>query len=291
MVAIEPTKLPPQWEDKIKTYAENSTFYADLPKSNEEIIHRIGDADCVLISYTSRLDKEVLEVCPNIQYIGMCCSLYAPESANVDVLYARDHNIVVTGASDYGDNGVREYVVSELVQLLQGRGKHMWKSEPMELTNVPIGIVGMGTVGSIIAETLHFFGANIHYYSRTRKLDLESRYNYTYMPLDTLLRNTEILITCLTKNTVLLGNREFELFGSGKILMNVSIAPSHDISALRDWLEKDGNYAFSDSLTGLGPELAGLERANYGGQCSGLTSLAKERLAQIVLSNIKSFLS
>lgn len=58
--------------------------------------------------------------CPNLRYIGMCCSLYEEKSANVDIAAAREKGIVVTGVKDYGDEGVVEYVISELVRYLHG---------------------------------------------------------------------------------------------------------------------------------------------------------------------------
>ena len=73
---------------------------------------RVGDADAVLLSYTSQINRYILERCPNVRYIGMCCSLYSPESANVDIRYANERGITVTGIRDYGDEGVIEYGIS-----------------------------------------------------------------------------------------------------------------------------------------------------------------------------------
>lgn len=111
------------------------------------------------------------------------------------------------------------------------------------------------------------------------------------MTLDNLLKKVDILITCLNKNVVLMGQREFKLFGCGKIFMNVSIAPSHQIPALQQWLRSDGNYAFSDSVAGLGSEVAGMKNACCGTRNAGLTSLAKRRLGKIVANNIEQFLA
>lgn len=290
MIAIEPTKLPPQWDRKLAAYAEVSEFYQDIPKSNSQIIERIGNADCVMLSFTTNIDKEVLDACPQIRYIGMCCSLYAPENANVDIISANEKGIVVTGVKDYGDEGVKEYVVSELVRLLHGRGSVMWRAEPTELTGLNVGIVGLGTVGSMLARTFKFFGSNVYYFNRTRKKEFEQANGCTYLPLDELLTKAEILITCLNKNVVLLGQREFELFGSGKILMNTSISPSHEIPALKNWLQTSSNYAFCDTVAGMGEELATLPNAFVGSHPAGLTSLAKQRLAQKVVANIEAFL-
>ena len=89
LVAIEPVSLIPSAEEELHRYAKEVALYRDVPASDDEMVRRIGDADAVLLSYTSRMGKEVIAQCPNIRYIGMCCSLYSEESANVDIAYAR----------------------------------------------------------------------------------------------------------------------------------------------------------------------------------------------------------
>ena len=242
-----------------------------------------------MLSFTTSIDAEVISACPNIKYIGMCCSLYDPKSANVDVSFAIEKGIVVSGARDYGDEGVGEFVISELVRLLHGRRGPMWKDEPTEITGLKVGIVGMGVVGTLVAKTLKYFNANVFYYSRTRKTTLENENNYKYLPLDELLGKVDILVTCLNKNVVVLGEKEFELFGNNKILVNTSISPSHEISALKKWLKNKKNYVLCDTIAGLGKEIEGEENALYGTTSAGLTSLAKDRLGEKVLNNIKSF--
>ena len=76
LVAIEPVSLIPSAEEALHQYAKEVVLYRDIPASDDQIVQRIGDADAVLLSYTSRMGKNVIERCPNIRYIGMCCSLY-----------------------------------------------------------------------------------------------------------------------------------------------------------------------------------------------------------------------
>lgn len=123
LVAIEPISLIPSAEKELHNYANEVVMYTDIPSTANEITSRIGDADAVLLSYTSTLTADILAQCPEIKYIGMCCSLYSPESANVDIRYADAHGITVTGIRDYGDEGVVEYAVSELARLLHGFGE------------------------------------------------------------------------------------------------------------------------------------------------------------------------
>ena len=161
LVAIEPVSLIPSAEKKLYEYAEEVVMYNDIPSDDEEIAARVGDADAVLLSYTSRLEKPALEKCPNVKYIGMCCSLYSPESANVDIRYAQSRDITVTGIRDYGDEGVVEYVVSELVRLFHGFGQNSWEEMPREITGLKVGVIGLGKSGGMIADAMKFFGAEL----------------------------------------------------------------------------------------------------------------------------------
>ena len=216
LVAIEPVSLVPSAEKALNSFAKDVVLYPDIPAGDDEIVTRIGDADAVLLSYTSQINRYVLERCPNIRYIGMCCSLYSPESANVDIHYANERGITVTGIRDYGDEGVIEYVVSELVRCLHGFGRDPWDGMPREITGLKVGIVGLGKSGGMIADALKFFGADIAYYARSEKKAAEEK-GFRFMPLNELLKWSEVVCCCLNKNTVLLHKAEFEALGKGKI--------------------------------------------------------------------------
>ena len=175
LVAIEPVSLIPSAEEELHRYAKEVVLYRDVPASADEMVRRIGDSDAVLLSYTSRMGKEVIAQCPNIRYIGMCCSLYSEESANVDIAYARTRGIQVLGIRDYGDRGVVEYVLHELTGLLHGFGMPMLRDEPVEITGLKVGIVGLGVSGRMIADALQFMGAEISYFARSAKPDAQQR--------------------------------------------------------------------------------------------------------------------
>ena len=291
MVAIEPIPMVAEHIDRLHTYTRALCMYDNIPKGNTEIIRRIGDADAVLLRHTTEIDESVLRACTGIRYIGMCCSLYTPESANVDILTAESLGIVVKGIRDYGDEGVPEYVISALVHFLHGFGDSpMWRSQPTELTGLPVGILGLGTTGIMIAKTLAFFGSDVYYYSRSRKPEQEAD-GIHYLPLTELLQKTDILCCCLNKNVILLGEREFELFGNGKILMNTSIGPSHEIPALKKWLENPINHFFSDTANAIDPYgfLLSLPNVHCALKAAGRSSLANRRLGEKVLANIVSF--
>ena len=293
LVAIEPVSLIPSAEKELFQYAKEVVLFDDIPADDDEIVRRIGDADAVLLSYTSRIGRAVLERCPSIRYIGMCCSLYSEESANVDIAFARTKDIRVLGIRDYGDRGVVEYVLHELTGLLHGFGMPMLHDEPVEITGLKVGIVGLGVSGKMIADALAFMGADISYYSRTRKPDAEQA-GMTYKPLADLLRDSEVVFTCLNKNVLLLGSEEFAQLGAGKVLFNTSIGPGFDSAALEQWLELPGTHFFCDTRAAAGPVAEGFfarENVHCQNVSAGRTKQAFVLLSQKVLANLATALN
>ncbi|MDX1362996.1 MAG: NAD(P)-dependent oxidoreductase [Arenibacter latericius] len=296
LVAIEPLNLTPSAEEELHNYAKEVVLYRDIPTDDEEMATRIGDADSVLLSYTSNLGPAALEKCPNVKYIGMCCSLYSPESANVDITYANARGITVTGIRDYGDEGVVEYIISELVRCLHGFGtkpngepEQPWDGVPREITGLKVGIVGLGASGGMVADALHFLGAEIAYFSRSEKPKARAK-GYQFLPLRTLLTESEVVITCLNKNTVLLYEEEFSHLGNRKILFNTGLSPAWDEAPFEKWINED-NRLYADTLGALGSEKFLHHPHVYCMQVSvGRTRQAFDRLSKKVLENINCYL-
>lgn len=288
LVAIEPVSLVPSAEKALNSFAKDVVLYPDIPARDDEIVTRIGDADAVLLSYTSQINRYVLERCPNIRYIGMCCSLYSPESANVDIHYANERGITVTGIRDYGDEGVIEYVVSELVRCLHGFGQDPWDGMPREITGLKVGIVGLGKSGGMIADAMKFFGADIAYYARSEKKAAEEK-GFRFMPLNELLKWSEVVCCCLNKNTVLLHKAEFEALGKGKILFNTGLSPAWDKAPFAQWIEAE-NLCFCDTLGALGDaEFLSHPHVRCMQVSTGRTRQAFDRLSEKVLANLSEY--
>ncbi len=291
LVAIEPVSLIPSAEAELYNLADEVVLYDNIPATDDEIARRVGDADAVLLSYTSRLERAAMEQCPNIRYVGMCCSLYSPESANVDIRYADSRGITVTGIRDYGDEGVIEYVVSELVRLLHGFGEDPWEEMPREITGLKVGIVGLGKSGGMIADAMHFFGAEVSYFARSEK-QWATEKGYRFLPLKELLSTSDVLFCCLNKNTVLLHTAEFEALGKGKILFNTGLSPAWEEAPMIDWLERDPrNRLYCDTVGALGGEhLCSHQQVRCMGVSTGRTRQAFDRLSEKVLYNITHYL-
>jgi len=108
------------------------------------------------------------------------------------------------------------------------------------LHEATLGIIGMGEIGRELAVRAAAFGMRVIYYQRNPLgADEESRYQATYVPLDTLLAESDWVSIQLpeTKATRNFFNRErFAQMKPGAVLINVSRAGIVDRDALLEAL-------------------------------------------------------
>ena len=290
IVVIEPINMLDIHKAKLNELANEVIFYNDIPQTDEEKLNRIEDADCVLISFTSSINAYVLEKSKNLKYVGMCCSLYSKESANVDITKAEELGITVKGIRDYGDEGVAEYIIHELVEFLQGYNGFKWADIAYEITGLKCGVVGLGTSGTLIARALKFFKADVSYYSRTRKYDVEAE-GIKYLDLNQLCKNCDAIFLALNKNVLLLQHEQFDLMKCKKILFNTSIGPGFDVDEFREWMKDENHFFFGDTLATAGDtsifELPNAKTINR--SAGGKSYQAYFRLGEKVLNNIYTY--
>ncbi len=276
---------------KLQKYSKEEVRIYNGLQSESELIEAIQDADAVFLSWTTSLNRKILSTNKSLKYIGLCCSLYDEISSNVDLRYAKNNGIVVRGIKDYGDEGLIEYIVSELIRLLKGLGESQWREDPVELTDRKIGIIGLGTTGLMLANTLQLFKADLYYFSRTRKPEAEAA-GIKYLPKDELLKAVDIISIHLPRRSTILEASDFKTFGNGKILINTSLGLTFDKTAFEVWIKGPGNYAILDG-DGVGKSLeewAKVKNIISTKVVSGWTVEAKTRLCRKVIDNMLQFL-
>ncbi|MCM8570691.1 dihydrofolate reductase [Gramella jeungdoensis] len=290
IVCVDNTKLNQEALSELENFAEKVEVYTDYPSQKEEIIKRIGNAEAVLVSWHTEIDKDVIAACSGLKYIGMACSLYDDESANVAVKFAREKGISVKGIRDYGDPGVAEFIISELIQLLNGYKGEQWKELPQELTGLKIGIIGMGVTGQLLAKCLLPFGADLAYYSRSRKAEWEKK-GVEYLTLKELLNTCEVISFHLPKNTPLMGENEFMEYGNGKILINTSLGLPFEEHAFKKWIKNRGNFAIfdADGKKELTSETRRMPGVIVSESSAGWSEQTLERLSEKVIKNIREY--
>ncbi|ETK32335.1 hypothetical protein MPTA5024_30250 [Microbispora sp. ATCC PTA-5024] len=122
----------------------------------------------------------------------------------VDVAAADELGIVVTNTAGAATDSVASFTVGQIInanwRIPQGLGNRVpdWGGPhdlPHELSARRVGIIGLGAIGARIADILtRSFGADVAYFSRTRRHDVEEALGLRFLPLHELAERSDILV-------------------------------------------------------------------------------------------------
>lgn len=177
------------------------TVYDRTPQ--ELAAERIGDAD-IVITNKVRVTPALLDACPNIKMVCILATGYD----TVDTAAAKARGVVVSNIPAYSTNSVAQTTIALLLEICVRVGDHNasvhagdWVKAPdcsynvapvIELVGKTMGIIGMGGIGSRVAEIARALGMDIVYYNRSPRPQLEQA-GYRPVPLDELLACSDVV--------------------------------------------------------------------------------------------------
>lgn len=122
----------------------------------------------------------------------------------IDLKYCKENNIVVTNIPKYSTDSVAEYAIFLMMALAKKFPMQLKKDYKMEysksmltteIRNKTLGIIGLGTIGSNIAEMGNSLGMNVIYWNRTKK-----DCNYKNVDLETIFTTADFIIPTFATN-------------------------------------------------------------------------------------------
>jgi len=290
IVIVEPVLITEEGKEELKKYCKELVAFDTDVTSEEETISRIGDGDCILVSYKTYISKYIIENCKNLKHVALCCSFYGKKFAKVDIETLESKGVTYSHLAGHGDNGVIEFTVTQVINLIHGFYGKKWKEETLDLTNIKVGILGLGNLGSKIAKAFKVFESDVYYYSRTRKQDLEKELGITYLDLEELLETVDIISINVNRDVCLIGGDNLKKFGNGKIIVNSSIGKCYEINSLKEWLKNKNNYYICDKATINDDikEILDYENVIYTNDIVGDTKQCFLRATQQIINNVKN---
>lgn len=291
IVIVEPVLLTKEGREELKKLCKELIYHDTDTINDEDTIRRIGDADCILVSYKTVINNNIINHCKNLKYIAMCCSFYGKQYSKVDIDTLMKRKISFSYLKGHGDNGVVEFTISQVINLIHGFANKGWKNEQLDLTEIKVGILGLGDIGSKIAKTFQLLGSDVYYYSRTRK-EQEEENGIKYLELKELLSTVDIISINLNRNVCLIGEDNLNIYGNGKIIVNTSIGYCYEMKSLRKWLQDKNNYYICDKSTVNEDikEILDYENVIYTDMITGDTKQCYKRATKQIISNIKKYL-
>ncbi|HXQ24655.1 MAG TPA: D-2-hydroxyacid dehydrogenase [Candidatus Acidoferrales bacterium] len=146
------------------------TVYERTP--TEHIVPRARDADVILTNKTP-LTAATLAQLPALRFISVLATGYNI----VDTEAARRRGIPVSNVPEYGTDSVAQHVFALLLELCHHVGLHdsavksgewtrspdfcFWKSPPLELAGLTMGIIGFGRIGRRVGALAQALGMRV----------------------------------------------------------------------------------------------------------------------------------
>lgn len=197
----------------------------------------------IAVTATEKITRDVIENLPRVRIIAR----HGVGYDNVDVKAASEYGIYVTTAPVL-DGTVADQAFALLLSLARNICKghnyvmsKKWKvSDPFKFMGTDIwgktaGIIGLGRIGTRIAERATGFKMKVQYYDIIRKTGLESKFGFQYKQFDELLKESDIIFIAspLSNDTRgIIGEREFSLMKHSALLINVARGPIIDHNAM-----------------------------------------------------------
>ncbi|KRP88625.1 hypothetical protein AOQ73_27850 [Bradyrhizobium pachyrhizi] len=291
-------------EELLKPLVE-AGFVIDNPThllSEDELAAALADKAGYLLGGDEFATAKALQAAKKLKIIAFLGMGY---QSYVDADAAEKGGIAVTNTPGTLNNAVAEFTIGLLLNstrrihqyaLAYSEGKSGKEEKQRDLANLHVGIVGLGGIGTRIAEILRWgVNCSVSYFSRTRKPAEEARLGLTYRPLDELSESVDVLIVMTPGNAEtrgLIGRRQFDKFKPGLILINSARAEIVDPTALLDALSSgklgyagfDGFYEQSEIANAAKPHIP--TRLVITGHIASLTNDARDAMANRAVASI-----
>ena len=230
------------------------TVYDRTPDDFDTVVKRIGNNQAVIVNKV-KITKEILDACPNIEYIGVLATGFNI----VDTVAAAERGIPVCNVPTYGTAAVAQFTFALILECCHHVGRHsdavkqgrwtnskdfcFWDYPLTELKGKTLGLVGYGRIGRTVGTIANAFGMHVIVYDKIMSLDSEIA---EYADLAELYSRADIVsLHCpLFPETRGIINREtISKMKDGVIIINNSRGPLVVEQDLADALNSGKVYA------------------------------------------------
>lgn len=273
--------------------------------TEEKALERLQNADIAIADcFLAPLNKNVLSALPKLRYITINTTGYDL----VDLDTAKEKSIQVSNVPGFATEAVAEQVIALLFavvrkipifdQKMRQKPYEVDPGDPKDLRlkgfnlfGKTMGIIGLGSIGSRVAQLAQGLGMNVVAYSKSDK-ELE---NVKIVDLDTLLSSSDVISLHLPLNSEtanFIGEAELSKMKHGSVLINTARGKHVDSIALHKALVKGKLFGAGldviDNTTSENPLLA-LDNVVFTPHSAWMTRESLQVLAGMIVSNVENF--
>jgi len=290
-------------EQEQQLYAELRELGAEVVSiitKKESIFDHVKDAE-VIITGVEKIDQEVMNAAPNLQYIAK----FGTGVDNIDLTEAEKRGIKVTNTPGQNASSVADLVFG----LMLAASRNLVESNDIvksgnwklvmgnEIEGKRLGIIGFGEIGKKVARRATGFDMDITAYGNHKDYAAADKLGVQFTNLEDLLQTSDYVVICtnLKKSTYHLLNKErLDLMKKTAYLINISRGDIIDETALIACLkEKRIKGAALDVFSSEPPnlQLAQLKNVLCSNHIGGATEECADRIKEVIIDNMKNYLT
>ncbi len=293
--------------EMLKEHCEVNIYPENRAIPRDELINGVKWCDILLCLATDKIGEDVISANPNLKFI----SNWGVGYDNVDVEAATGRNIPVTNTPGVMADTTAEHAIVLMMAIAKRipeadrftRAGKFTEFSPNQLVGVEmkgktLGIVGLGRIGSGVAERatkgLHM---NIIYSDIRRDLQFEEKYEAKFVELDCLLEKSDFVtihVPLLSETRHLIGKEQLKKMKKRAYLINTSRGPTVDEKALVEALKKGEIAGAALDVFEFEPRmsegLAELDNVVLTPHTGSATHEARAMMSELAARNILDFL-
>jgi phosphoglycerate dehydrogenase-like enzyme len=200
----DPAPMLRKWSAKRQVPRGVKVVHCDDPRNLADFLR---SAD-VLVAENQHIGAAEIEAALSLKLI----QIFGRDTSNIDLATCRRRSVTVRSLDRYSNRLVAEHVV--MLMLALTRSLNETQSAVRRPSALPpsgwafnwpacrtvkgllgrtVGLIGLGHVGTLVAEYLRPFGANVLYTRRNRDRRVEERLGIAYAGLDELVAKSDVL--------------------------------------------------------------------------------------------------
>ncbi len=232
--------------EPISAFGELVCYPSSTP---EEALSRVGDSE-VIITNKVKITAGLLDAAPRVKLI---CEA-ATGTNNIDLDACASRGIPVRNVAGYSTDSVAQATFMHMLSLLgnapyfdgtvksgaySAGGLFTDVTRPfIELSGKTLGIVGMGAIGSRVAQIARAFGMEVVYFSTSGTSHCR---DYPSLPIEELLERSDVISIHAPLNPRtqdLIGEKQLRMMKPSAIILNMGRGGIIDESALAKALDE-----------------------------------------------------
>jgi D-3-phosphoglycerate dehydrogenase len=276
--------------------------------SKEELKKAVASYDAVLCLLTDKIDGDILSGAgKGLKVVAN----YAVGYDNIDVKAAQDRKIHVTNTPGVLTEAVAEHTFALLMtaakhiveadQFVRDGQYKQWEPKGFlgpQVWGKTIGIVGLGRIGSFVAQIAHGgYNMEVLYYDVKKNEEFEMRFSAKYRRLPDLLKQSDFVtihVPLLPATHHLIGAKELGTMKESAILINTSRGPVVDehslVEALKTKKIAGAGLDVFEHEPDLSEGLADLPNVVLTPHTASATKEARNAMSRIAAENITAAL-